>query len=83
MTLAETDRADISPRRLASDLRSADDRDCPSRTDFLGAALSNVIGGPVGRHAIIGRTAVLTPLRVMFLIALVFLALGWSTKCRW
>jgi uncharacterized membrane protein len=65
---------------LAADLRSADDRDCPSRTDFLGAALAGVIGGPVGRHAVIGRTAFLTPLRVMFLIALVFLALGWSTK---
>lgn len=77
---AETDRVDISPRRLAADLRSADDRDCPSRTDLLGAALSNVVGGPVGRHAVIGRTAVLTPLRVMFVIALVFLALGWSTK---
>jgi len=75
-----SDRADISPGRLAGDLRSADDRDCPSRNDFLGAALSNVVGGPVGRHAIIGRTRVLTPLRVMFLIALVFLALGWSTK---
>ncbi len=78
MTVA--DRPDISPRRLADDLRSADDRDCPSRNDFLGAALSNVVGGPVGRHAIIGRTRVMTPLRVMFLIALVFLALGWSTK---
>jgi uncharacterized membrane protein len=65
---------------LAADLRSADDRDCPSRTDVLGAALSDVVGGPVGRHAMIGRTAFLTPLRVMFLIALVFLALGWSTK---
>ncbi|UMB69763.1 glycosyltransferase family 87 protein [Mycobacterium paraterrae] len=75
-----TDRADISPRPLADDLRSADDRDCPSRNDFLGAALSGVVGGPVGRHAIIGRTAFMTPLRVMFLIALVFLALGWSTK---
>jgi uncharacterized membrane protein len=73
-------RATISPRPVAADLRSADDRDCPSRTDFLGAALSNVVGGPVGRHAIIGRTAFLTPLRVMFLITLVFLALGWSTK---
>jgi uncharacterized membrane protein len=80
VTVAETDRADISPRRLAGDLRSADDRDFPSRTDFLGAALSNVVGGPVGRHAIIGRTRFLTPLRVMFLIALVFMALGWSTK---
>ncbi|WIM86706.1 glycosyltransferase family 87 protein [Candidatus Mycobacterium wuenschmannii] len=80
MTVAEADQAGISPRRLAADLRSADDRDCPSRNDFLGSALSNVIGGPVGRHAIIGRTRTLTPLRVMFMIALVFLALGWSTK---
>jgi uncharacterized membrane protein len=77
---AETGRATTSPRRLAADLRTVDDRDCPSRTDFLGAALSNVVGGPVGRHAIIGRTAFLTPARVMFLIALAFLALGWSTK---
>ena len=52
----------------------------PSRTDFLGAALADVIGGPVGRHALIGRARLMTPLRVMFLIALVFLALGWSTK---
>jgi uncharacterized membrane protein len=77
---AESGRVTISPRPLAADLRSADDRDCPSRTDFLGAALARVIGGPVGRHAMIGRTAFLTPMRVMFLIALVFLALGWATK---
>ncbi len=70
----------MSPQTLADDLRSADDRDLPSRTDSMGAALSGVIGGPVGRHALIGRTRRLTPLRVMFLIALVFLALGWSTK---
>ena len=70
----------VSPQALADDLRSADDRDLPSRTDPIGSALSGVIGGPVGRRALIGRTRVLTPLRVMFLIALVFLALGWSTK---
>lgn len=46
----------------------------------MGAALSGVVGGPVGRHALIGRTRFLTPLRVMFIIALVFLALGWTTK---
>jgi uncharacterized membrane protein len=80
VTGAESGRVTISPRPLAADLRTADDRDCPSRTDFLGAALSNVIGGPVGRHAMIGRTTFLTPVRVTFLIALVFLALGWSTK---
>jgi uncharacterized membrane protein len=70
----------VSPHPLAPDLRSADDRDLPSRTDVLGAALSETIGGPVGRHALIGRTRILTPLRVMFLIALVVMALGWSTK---
>jgi uncharacterized membrane protein len=70
----------VSPEPLADDLRSADDRDLPSRNDVLGAALSHVVGGPVGRHALIGRTRALTPLRVMFMIALVFLALGWSTK---
>ena len=73
-------RATVSPAPLAEDLRSADERDLPSRTDTMGAALSEVVGGPVGRHALIGRTRVFTPLRVMFLIALVFLALGWSTK---
>ncbi|WP_082974030.1 glycosyltransferase family 87 protein [Mycobacterium sp. E740] len=70
----------VSPGNLARDLRSLDDRDLPSRTDAIGAALSDVIGGPVGRHALIGRQRFLTPLRVMLIIALVFLALGYSTK---
>jgi uncharacterized membrane protein len=80
--VTETSRqvATISPEPLAADLRSADNRDCPSRTDYLGAALAEVAGGPVGRHSLIGRTRLMTPLRVMFLIALVFLGLGWSTK---
>ena len=69
-----------SPQPLADDLRSVDDRDLPSRTDAIGRALSEIIGGPVGRHALIGRTRFLTPLRVMLIIALVFLALGYSTK---
>jgi len=73
-------RPTVSPEPLADDLRNADNRDLPSRNDTLSAALSQVVGGPVGRHALIGRTRVLTPLRVMFMIALVFLALGWSTK---
>ena len=70
----------LSPLPLARDVRSLDDRDLPSRTDTIGAALSEVIGGPVGRHALIGRQWFLTPLRVMLIIALVFLALGYSTK---
>jgi uncharacterized membrane protein len=74
------DALTVSPQPLAADRRSADDRDLPSRTDVVVAALSQTIGGPVGRRALIGRARFLTPLRVMFLIALVFLALGWSTK---
>lgn len=70
----------VSPQPLAGDLRSANNRDCPSRTDFLGSALANIIGGPVGGHALIGRTRFFTPLRVMLVFGLVFLALGWSTK---
>ena len=70
----------VSPAPLASDLRSDDNRDMPSRTDPMGRALSHVIGGPVGRHALIGRARFLTPLRAMLLIALVLLALGYTTK---
>ncbi|TFV56634.1 DUF2029 domain-containing protein [Mycobacterium sp. PS03-16] len=70
----------MSPAPLAPDRRSADGRDLPSRTDPIGAALTDTIGGPVGRHALIGRQRFMTPLRVMLLIAVVFLALGYSTK---
>ncbi|CAN5364347.1 glycosyltransferase family 87 protein [soil metagenome] len=81
MTAGDAQRsATVSPQPLAADLRSDDDRDLPSRTDSLGAALSEVVGGPVGRHALIGRQRFFTPLRVMFVIALVFMALGWTTK---
>ena len=70
----------VSPARLAKDVRSFSERDLPSRTDTIGAALSDVIGGPVGRHALIGRQRFMTPLRVMLIIALVFLSLGYATK---
>ncbi|MGV9798368.1 hypothetical protein ACWDTP_09945, partial [Mycobacterium sp. NPDC003449] len=73
-----TDR--VSPAELGEDRRSDDDRDLPSRNDVLGSALSGMVGGPVGRHALIGRARFMTPLRVMFVIAVVFLALGHTTK---
>ena len=72
--------ARVSPQPLADDVRSDDERDLPSRSDVLVGGLSEVVGGPVGRHALIGRQRFLTPLRVMFIIALVLLALGWTTK---
>ncbi|MGY2060954.1 hypothetical protein ACW9HQ_39310, partial [Nocardia gipuzkoensis] len=69
-----------SPAPLAPDLRSADRRDKPSRTDSLTAQLSTIAGGPVGDHALIGRARFWTPLRVMLAFAVVFLALGWAGK---
>jgi uncharacterized membrane protein len=77
---ARRECAVVSPQPLAADRRSLDERDFPSRTDELGAALAETIGGPVGRHALIGRQPFLTPLRVMLAIAVVFLALGYTTK---
>ncbi|WP_307789414.1 glycosyltransferase family 87 protein [Mycolicibacterium baixiangningiae] len=76
----EPQRGWVSPAPPAQDRRSVDDRDLPSRTDRIGAALADTIGGPVGRHALIGRQRVMTPLRVMLVLAVVFLALGYSTK---
>jgi uncharacterized membrane protein len=70
----------VSPAPLADDLRSADDRDLPSRNDVTVRALSGLVGGPVGKHALIGRTRFLTPLRVMLALAVLFLAFGYSTK---
>lgn len=70
----------VSPGPLAADLRSADDRDKPSRTDSMTAQLSTAVGGPVGDHALIGRARYWTPLRVLLAFAVIFLALGWATK---
>jgi uncharacterized membrane protein len=39
-----------------------------------------MVGGPLGRHALIGRSAFWTPLRVLLLLAVVVLALGWLGK---
>ncbi|MFR9750390.1 glycosyltransferase family 87 protein [Nocardia sp. 004] len=69
-----------APAALAPDLRSADTRDRPSRNDSLTAQLSTVVGGPVGKHALIGRTRFWTPMRVLLAFAVVFLALGWFGK---
>ncbi len=70
----------LSPGPLAPDLRSADERDKPSRNDSLVSQLSTVVGGPVGDHALIGRVRIWTPLRVLFVFTLIFLALGWASK---
>ncbi|WP_072690262.1 glycosyltransferase family 87 protein [Rhodococcus marinonascens] len=70
----------VSPAPLAEDRRSADWRDLPGRTDPLTADLSAVIGGPVGRHAVVGRSRFFTPMRAILLLAVLFLTLGWFAK---
>ena len=52
----------------------------PSRTEPLVAAASRVIGGPLGNHALVGRSRFWTPLRGVLLLAVVVLALGWLGK---
>ncbi|GAB19670.1 hypothetical protein GOEFS_092_00950 [Gordonia effusa NBRC 100432] len=69
-----------SPGPLAADRRVNGDRELPSTIDPVVAPASSVIGGPVGRHAIVGRAKYLTPIRVLFALALVGLAFGWFGK---
>lgn len=52
----------------------------PTWTDPLPARASRIIGGPLGRHAVIGRHWFWTPLRVVLLFATITLALGWLAK---
>ncbi|MGH3784961.1 MAG: glycosyltransferase family 87 protein [Pseudonocardiaceae bacterium] len=52
----------------------------PSWTDPVPAAASRIVGGPLGRHAVLGRHWFWTPLRVVLLFATITLAFGWLAK---
>jgi uncharacterized membrane protein len=52
----------------------------PSWTDPVVARASRIVGGPLGRHAVLGRHWFWTPLRVVLLLATITLALGWLGK---
>lgn len=52
----------------------------PTWTEPLAAAASKPVGGPLGRHAVIGRSAFWTPLRVLLLLAVIVMALSWLGK---
>ncbi|MDN5859035.1 MAG: glycosyltransferase 87 family protein [Pseudonocardia sp.] len=52
----------------------------PSWTEPLAAAGSRLIGGPLGRHALVGRSRFWTPLRMVLLFAVVGLTLAWLGK---
>ncbi|MFL6143866.1 MAG: glycosyltransferase family 87 protein [Labedaea sp.] len=56
------------------------DRVVPSWSEPLAAGASEPFGGPLGRHAVIGRHWFWTPLRVCLLLAVATLALGWFGK---
>ena len=69
-----------SAAALAADTRVDRTRVLPSRTDVVAHEASNVVGGPVGRHAAVGRSRAWTPIRVLFLLALCALAVSWFGK---
>ncbi|GGM67035.1 membrane protein [Longimycelium tulufanense] len=56
------------------------DRVVPTWTEPLARTASHPVGGPLGRHAVIGRHWFWTPLRVVLLLATITLALGWFGK---
>lgn len=63
-----------------SDSLGPSDRVIPSWTDPTVRRASDLIGGPLGVHAQVGRNTILTPLRVCILMALVVLIGGWLYK---
>ncbi len=52
----------------------------PTWTDPVPRLASRLVGGPLGRHAVLGRHWFWTPLRVVLLLATSTLALGWLGK---
>lgn len=59
---------------------SPTDRVIPSWTDPTVRRASAVIGGPLGRHASVGRARIFTPLRVALLMGIAALICGWLFK---
>lgn len=69
------------PERIGdTDSLTPADRVVPTWTEPLAAGASTPFGGPLGRHAVIGRHWFWTPLRVCLLLAVATLALGWFSK---
>lgn len=71
-----------SAERQKDDVASLDatQRVLPSHTDPLAARASDGVGGPLGRHAAVGRHWFWSPLRVGLLLAVIALTLGWFGK---
>lgn len=72
----------LSPLPLDADPRSLgpQERVRPGSGDGSGAAVVDAWGGPVGEHAVVGRQRFWTPLRVVMLFTVLFLAFGFFSK---
>ncbi|SDN23552.1 glycosyltransferase family 87 protein [Allokutzneria albata] len=78
------DPAEQEPSQQGSVADSASlspaERIVPTWSEPLAFHASRPLGGPLGRHAVIGRHWFWTPLRVVLLLATVTLVLGWFAK---
>ncbi|WP_347238001.1 glycosyltransferase 87 family protein [Dietzia sp. B44] len=70
----------LSPLPLDRDLRSLGPQDRVRPGDGAARTVLDAWGGPVGRHAVVGRQRFWTPLRVIMMFAVLFLALGFFSK---
>jgi uncharacterized membrane protein len=59
---------------------ASSERVVPSWTDPVPRRASALVGGPLGRHAVIGRHWFWTPLRMVLLLATIALVVGWLAK---
>lgn len=70
----------VSPRPYAVDDRTLVDRVVPTWNDGVPAGAATMVGGGLGRHAAVGRSRWVTPLRVLLALALCVTALSWFGK---
>jgi uncharacterized membrane protein len=75
-----SERGYLAPGRYAPETDAEPDRVIPSHVDAVARDFATAVGGPVGRHALVGFQRYFTPLRIILLVAVAFLALGWTTK---
>lgn len=77
-TVATVVAADDDLPRSAS--LTPTERVIPTWTDPTARRAAGLIGGPMGRHAQVGRNRLITPLRVCILMAIAILIGGWLFK---
>ncbi len=78
--LEEPAQPSAAPALPRSASLTATERVIPTWTDPTVRRASDLIGGPMGRHALVGRASIFTPLRVCLLMAIVILIGGWLFK---